>query len=138
MRRILVVDDMAVIREPVSIALRQRGYDVVCAQNGREAMEMLPSTQPDLILLDMTMPVMDGLTFLRHLRAHGDPSYRLLPVIMLTAISNRDRVREAFALGANDYMHKTDVSLPDFSERIERCFRVARLSPVASAARRPI
>ena len=121
-RRIMVVDDMAVIRDPVSIALRQRGYEVVCARNGCEAMEMLASTHPDLILLDISMPVMDGFTFLRRLRSNTDPTVRYLPVIMLSAASARDRIDEAYSLGARDFLHKTDVTLSDFSARIDRCF----------------
>src|SRR5687767_6325293 len=113
-RRVLVVDDTALIREPLSMSLRDRGYEVTCAANGREAMDALTRIRPDMILLDISMPVMDGMTFLRLLRQDDDPARRDLPVIMMTASSTPDRVREAYRLGVKDYMDKSEVSLLTF------------------------
>jgi CheY-like chemotaxis protein len=132
MRKILLVDDMAVIRDPLSIVLRQRGYQVVCAANGQEALDLLPVVEPDLVLLDVSMPVMDGLTFLRLVRA--DPSRRHLPVIVMTANTNRDGVFEAYRLGARGYVHKAEISLPAFWACIDRGFVNATEASAQSAA----
>src|SRR5688572_24595203 len=82
MQTILVVDDMAIFREPLAACLKHEGYATVCAANGKEALTAVVRKRPDLILLDLAMPVMDGLTFLRHLR--GNPATSALPVILLT------------------------------------------------------
>lgn len=118
-RRIMLVDDAAVIREPVSMALRCRGHHVTCASNGREAMDMLPTARPDLIVLDGSMPIMNGLTFLRTLRADTDLCG--VPVVMFTSNDNPEDVAEAYRLGVKDYLFKTEVTLSELFSRLERC-----------------
>ena len=77
MRRILLVDDEAWFRIPAALMLRNGGYHVDCAANGDQALKLLESIQPDLILLDLMMPGMSGLTFLSRLRA--DERFAALP-----------------------------------------------------------
>ena len=117
MSTILVVDDMAVFREPIAAALRQQGYQAVCAENGREALGAARTHRPDLILLDVAMPVMDGLKFLEAMRQ--DPNLSQIPVILLTAISERDSVLQAGKLGASDYLLKSQFSLADMFSRVK-------------------
>jgi CheY-like chemotaxis protein len=74
------------------------------ARNGREALEAVRESKPDLVLMDVMMPEMDGLTATRELRR--DPAYRDLPIIVLTAKAMRDDYQEALTAGANDYMAK--------------------------------
>ena len=69
MSSILVVDDMAVFREPIAASLRLAGHQTQCAADGEEALRMVRQRRPDLILLDVSMPKMDGITFLKRLRA---------------------------------------------------------------------
>lgn len=109
MKKVLIVDDMAICREPIAEALRARGYDVVCAGGGEEALSALRERQPDVMLLDMGMPDMDGLAVLRALRS--DPQWRALPVIMLTDDDHRDRVLEAARYGIHAYLLKAAFSL---------------------------
>lgn len=84
MMHILFVDDMAVIREPISRALRSEGFEVTTAGSGQEAMAQIKAIVPDLLLLDIAMPDMDGLQFLRTLR--GDASLPQPPAILLSAV----------------------------------------------------
>ena len=117
MSTILVVDDMAVFRDPIAAALQQQGYQTVCAENGREALGAARTHRPDLILLDVAMPVMDGLEFLEAMRQ--DPNLSQIPVILLTAISERDSVLKAGKLGVRDYLLKSQFSLAEMFSRVK-------------------
>ena len=92
MSHILVVDDNAIIREPISACLRQAGYETTCASSGREALEVMRTAgAPGLILLDLSMPEVDGLSLLRALRKRK--SALELPVILLTAASDKQTIK---------------------------------------------
>jgi two-component system response regulator MprA len=100
--RVLVVDDEPAVRESIARSLRFEGYDVELAQDGAAALEMLASRRADAVVLDLMMPVLDGLETCRRLRAAGDRT----PVLMLTARrSVGDRVTGLDA-GADDYLAK--------------------------------
>lgn len=119
MPRILIVEDTAVVREPIAQALGVRGFDVHCAVNGHDALQQMTSCKPDLILLDLNMPVMDGPTFLKHLRS--DPKDKDIPVIVLTAISEKMQVINLIKLGIADYILKAGFSLDELETKIRRC-----------------
>jgi HD-like signal output (HDOD) protein/CheY-like chemotaxis protein len=115
---ILVVDDMPIFREPIAASLRGAGYQTVTACNGKEALAKILLGRPDLILLDVAMPVMDGITFLSHLRANADTCS--LPVILLTAMSDKDNIIQAAKLGIQDYLLKSRFSLQELLARIKK------------------
>jgi len=119
MTRILVVDDMAVFREPIAASLRARGYQTDCAGNGNEALDQLKRARPDLILLDVAMPGMNGLDFLAVIRR--DKVFAKCPVILLTAVAERDHVLKARDLGVRDYLLKSHFSLSELERRIQQC-----------------
>ncbi|HEX2837020.1 MAG TPA: response regulator [Phycisphaerales bacterium] len=114
---ILVVDDSAIIREPIEVVLRERGYRVITACNGVEALAEIAQHRPDLVLLDLDMPVMDGLTALRRLRA--DPLTSPTKIIILSAEADRARIIEAARLGISAYVLKTGFSLKALQERVQ-------------------
>lgn len=97
--QIMVVDDDAGIRATLAEVLDEEGYDVVQAQDGSQALGLLAAGEPSAIILDLNMPVMDGPTFYRALRARGI----LVPVIILSAIN---AVRAARELGATAAINK--------------------------------
>jgi len=98
---ILVVDDEPQIRRVMRATLTAHGYSIVEARDGQEALEQLRSVRPDLVLLDMNMPVMDGLEACREIRRGSD-----VPIVMLTVRSaEKDKVR-ALDAGADDYVVK--------------------------------
>lgn len=100
-KTILMVDDQASIRSLVELYLTQEGYRVVTATNGREALFVARHEKPDLIILDLMMPEMDGFTFM-----HQHHKESQTPVIMLTAkVEEQDRVL-GLELGADDYVIK--------------------------------
>lgn len=101
---ILVVDDVATMRETIKSRLLRAGFRVVEAGDGAEALARVDAERPDLVLLDVEMPVMDGMEALRRLRErHAKLD---LPVIMVTSRSSGDDVVAAFEKGANDYVYK--------------------------------
>ena len=99
---ILVCDDDHAIVDAIEIYLSQEGYTVLKAYDGQEAIEMLKEHEVHLLLLDIMMPKIDGLTVLRKLRAQGDP----IPVLLLTAKSEIDDKVAGLDAGANDYLTK--------------------------------
>ncbi|HEY7563548.1 MAG TPA: response regulator, partial [Acidimicrobiia bacterium] len=123
--RILVVDDDPDILQVVKINLQLEGYDVDTAEDGREAVDKAMVDPPQLILLDIMMPRMDGLTALRRIRAHGATGNT--SVILLTARGlPEDRVR-GLELGADDYITKPF----DISELVARVKAVLRRTQAA-------
>jgi len=102
--KILSVDDSKTIRMIVGRSLKN--YDcVMCeAANGEEGLAVAAAEKPDIIILDITMPVMDGVTMLTKLRE--DPSLKSIPVVMLTAESGRENVAHIAGLGVRDYLVK--------------------------------
>jgi adenylate cyclase len=101
---ILAVDDYPENLDIVSMRLTAQGYDVAMAANGREALSVVYETLPDLILLDVMMPEMNGIEVVRHLKA--DPAVRAIPIVLLTARSEVDDVVAGLNAGADDYLTK--------------------------------
>src|SRR5512143_2142903 len=104
MKKVLTVDDSKVVRSMVTRHLQPYGCEVLEATNGQEGVDVAKANHPDLILLDVTMPVMDGKQALAELRK--DPTTKPIPVIMLTAESGRELVVEIIKLGVSGYIVK--------------------------------
>jgi two-component system chemotaxis response regulator CheY len=117
---VLVVDDMPIVRDPIAATLTTAGYQALRAANGKQALEMLRAQPVDLILLDVNMPVMDGLSFLRILR--GDSSTAEIPVIMLSGAEDREDILQAAKLGIRGYVLKSNFSLKDLLTRVTQHF----------------
>jgi two-component system, OmpR family, KDP operon response regulator KdpE len=114
---ILVVDDEPQIRRVMRTTLTTQGYSVIEARDGAEALEKLRSERPDLILLDMNMPVLDGLQACREIRSVSD-----VPIVMLTVRSaEKDKVR-ALDAGADDYVVKP-FSIQELLARVRALLR---------------
>ena len=128
-RKILVVDDEQQLALALKIRLQSRGYEVATAGDGQQALELIEQTPPDLIVLDVLMPVMDGYSCLREINTRFGRSK--LPIIILTA---RDRMKDLFDLeGIEDYVVKP-FDHEDLIARIERTFkRRAENRPPGSA-----
>jgi HD-like signal output (HDOD) protein/CheY-like chemotaxis protein len=118
MSTILVVDDLAVFRQPIAAAVKAAGYDVVCAADGNAALKAVEDHRIDLVLLDLAMPAPDGVEVLRILRQN--PKHRALPVIVLTAVSERERIVQVAQLNVSDYLLKSRFSLSDLLARIRK------------------
>ena len=102
--KILIVDDDLETLRLIGIMLEQDGYQITAASNGKQALTLAKSSQPDLVLLDLMMPDMDGFDIARELRT--DPQTERLPIIMLTAKSQLKDKLDGFDAGADDYLTK--------------------------------
>ncbi len=122
-RMILVVDDTVIFRDSIAVALRRRGYDTLLASNGQEALQLVRAHEPDLILLDVAMPVMGGLRCLKELRP--DQQFRDIPVIILTAMSEREAINGAGQMGVQGYLLKSQFSLKDMLAQVDELLHVA-------------
>ena len=104
--RVLVVDDDRNLRKIISTNLELAGYAVVTASDGREALEKIEQVMPDLLLLDLMMPFMDGYEVAKRVRNHANPSIANVPIIILTAKGETEDKLRGFEAGADDYITK--------------------------------
>ena len=120
-KKILIVEDEANIRELLRLYLEREGYAVLEAENGVEGIKLWKSDKPDMLLLDVMMPVMDGWAVCKEIRAESD-----VPIIMLTAKGETaDRV-SGLEMGADDYIVKP-LEMPEVIARVRAVFR--RMAP---------
>ncbi|MCM8734445.1 response regulator [Azospirillum sp. CT11-132] len=103
-KKVMTVDDSRTMRDMVSFTLRGAGYEVVEAADGQQAMSAIAATKVDLVITDLNMPVMDGLTLIRKLRAI--PAHRTLPILMLTTEADESKKAEGRAAGATGWIVK--------------------------------
>src|SRR5882724_9007148 len=102
--RILIIDDAPANIQTLSTLLKERGHQINIATNGRQALEVLERIRPDLILLDIMMPEMDGFETCRRIKA--STAWREIPIIFLTAKTDTADIVRGFELGAVDYVAK--------------------------------
>jgi two-component system, OmpR family, alkaline phosphatase synthesis response regulator PhoP len=103
-KRILVVDDERHIVRLVQVNLERAGYEILTAYDGIEALDKVKTESPDMVVLDVMMPRMDGFEVLKHLQA--DPRYQNIPVIMLTAKAQDADIFKGWASGVSSYLTK--------------------------------
>lgn len=118
--RILVVEDEEAILEVVSQAMKRHGFEVATCNNGDTALEMVFSLHPDIVILDIMLPKMDGWEVCRRLKSENET--RDIPIIMLTARREEKDVVEGLDLGADDYMKKP-FSLAELIARVKALLR---------------
>jgi DNA-binding response OmpR family regulator len=122
MDSILVVEDDATVRETLALNLRSEGYDVHTAQDGEDGLALAREVQPDLVVLDVMLPQLDGLTVCRILRRESD-----VPIILLTARGTETDKIVGLETGADDYIVKP-FSLGEFLARVRAALRRGRSS----------
>ena len=122
MSTVLIVDDNPTARETLVAILEGEGYDLQQSKDGIQALGMLEQIQPDLILLDVMMPGMDGFEVCRRIRA--TPELAEVPIILLTALDDRDSLLRGIESGADDFLSKP----PDRRELVARVRTITRLN----------
>ncbi len=103
-KTILIVDDSFSLRQTISLALREAGYEVVEAIDGKDALDKLDGRKYNLIISDLNMPNLDGLSLVRAVKQ--DPRYKFTPVMMLTTESGDASKQEGKAIGVRAWVHK--------------------------------
>jgi two-component system, chemotaxis family, chemotaxis protein CheY len=103
-RKVLIVDDSLMVRQMVSFTLKEAGFDVVEAENGQDALNQLSGQTVDLIVTDLNMPVMDGISFIGNARSLAATKY--VPILMLTTESQPEMKQKGKAAGATGWIVK--------------------------------
>ena len=122
---ILIVDDQIEACRPLQLLLKHLGHRGICVTSGEDALAYLRTKVPDLMILDVMMPGMDGIEVLRRVRS--DPSTSAVPIVMFSAVSDPGFVAHARAKGATDYWIKASMGFDQVKDK------VAALLPAASA-----
>ena len=117
MPNILLVDDTLAAIEPVAQHLREAGHTVTCVQNGRDALASVLATPPDVVVLDLLMPEMDGPSFLEVVRSYL--RLHTLPVVVLTGLVDSPMMTRAQTLKVNAILFKDKASLEDIRKAVE-------------------
>ena len=117
MKTILLVEDEPTLQKTLSLALAQEGYDVKSALDGEIGLRLAKETKPDIILLDLILPKMDGFEVLDELKK--DEALKDVPVIVLTNLESTPDIERALALGATNYLVKTNYDLKDVIEKVK-------------------
>ncbi len=117
-KKILIVEDEAPLRNAVTDILTFEGFTVFQAKNGQEGLDLALKEQPDLILLDLMMPIMDGLTMLEKLRQDAEFG-KNAAVILLTNINDPEKVAMATEAGSYDFLVKSDWNIEDVVKKIK-------------------
>jgi two-component system chemotaxis response regulator CheY len=103
-KKVLIVDDSASMRQLVSFTLKDAGFDVIAAVDGKDAMAKVNGSHIDMVVTDLNMPNMDGIALIRELR--GNPSFKFTPIVMLTTESQDAKKQEGKAAGATGWIVK--------------------------------
>lgn len=122
--KIMIVDDCPTTRKLLGLYLRGKGYELVFAENGLDAIEKLARENISLILSDLNMPYMDGIELLRSVRS--DPNLSHIPFLMVTTESDEEEKKRAIDLGANGYLVKpvtAEIILQNIKRILKEIFR---------------
>ncbi len=122
--KILICEDEEIMLTALEFRLQRQGFDVIIAQDGKEALEKIQTETPDLIVADIMMPYVNGLELIQHLRKDFTNT---LPIIVISALEHEETVLEAFRLGATDFITKP-FKPNELILRIKKIFQELELS----------
>lgn len=120
-KKILIVEDDRFLRELMARKLREGGFEVIEAGDGEEGLKKIKETKPDLVLLDLILPSIDGFEVLS--RKKEDPEIEKIPVIVLSNLGQREDIEKGLALGAIDYMVKAHFTPSEIIEKVKNILR---------------
>jgi DNA-binding response OmpR family regulator len=126
-KKILLVDDDPDIRDAISVILEAQGYEVITANNGQECFDMLSTEKPELLILDLLMPKMDGFEVFKELKSQKWAEFHAMPVIVLTSVREeaslrRYKLETGYTLDTDDYIEKPivpDVLIRSVNKHLE-------------------
>jgi DNA-binding response OmpR family regulator len=127
-KKILLVDDDPDIRDAITVILEAQGYEVITAKDGMECFDMLGAEKPDLLILDLLMPKMDGFEVFKELKSQKWAEFHSMPVIILTSVREeaslrRYKLETGHTLGTDDYIEKPivpEVIIRSVNKHLER------------------
>ena len=116
MKKILVAEDDKFLANAYRVKLEKAGFEARIATNGEEALDIMLSFTPDVIILDLVMPGKDGFATLAEIK--NNPKWKNIPVLVASSLGQKEDVEKATALGAADYVIKSDLSMVSLIEKI--------------------
>lgn len=116
-RVILLVEDDRFVSDIYKRKLGSEGYEVVSVSDGRDALQILEGTSPDAVLLDIMMPIVDGMEVLKRMK--GEDRWKKIPVIMLTNLAEKDSIEKSLAMGADGYIIKAHFTPSEVVQKIK-------------------
>lgn len=119
--KILLIEDEPGQALAISSALSSAGYEIASAGDGKEGLEKAKDEAPDLILLDIVLPKMDGVAVLKELKKN--PQTKEIPVIILTNLATGETMRETMEAGSSDYLVKTDYTLEELAGKVKQALK---------------
>jgi CheY-like chemotaxis protein len=114
---ILITEDDVMLRDMYKMRLEAEGFKIDTANNGLEALKKIKAQKPDLVLMDIMMPVMDGLTALKKIKS--DPEMKNVPVVIMTVLIQEEKRKQGVELGAEDYLIKSETMPQDIVTKIK-------------------
>lgn len=118
---VLIIEDDEVILRAMYLALHEQQFTIATATDGESGLQMTERIKPDLVLLDLIMPKMDGFTYLEHMKANA--KLKKIPVVVLSNLGNEENIKKAKKLGAADYFVKSDTDLSELSKIIKKLLK---------------
>src|SRR3989339_2080240 len=118
---ILIVEDDEILLRALYLLFHNSGYTIASATDGDSALKMAQRLKPDLVLLDLLLPKMNGFDYLKYLKA--DTSIKDTPVIVLSNLGDKENIDKAKALGALDYFIKSDTDLTTLDEKVKKSIK---------------
>lgn len=118
MKKILFIEDESALQKTLGDFLREEGFEVISALNGKDGLRLAKTEIPDLILLDLILPKINGFDVLRNLKK--DEKTKEIPVIILTNLESLEDIERAISLGAKTYLVKSNYSLEEVIEKIKK------------------
>ena len=121
--KVLIVDDEPVLQRAMELALKNEGYELFFAGNGEEGLEIFKEQKPELVFLDIKMPVMDGYEFLKSIKIKPDAPFT---IIVITGHGNDEEIERCFKLGINFFLKKP-LNMIEICGLVKRCIEIKRL-----------
>ncbi len=116
---VLIVEDDKFLSELISTKLEKEGCEVLLATDGEQGVRMAAEHYPDIVLLDILLPGMNGFDVLKQLKEHADAAVATIPVVILSNFGQEEKVREGLNLGAVDYLVKANFTTGEIVEKIQ-------------------
>ncbi len=116
--KVLFIEDESALQKTIGDVLKKQGYEIISAMDGAKGIRLAESETPDLILLDLILPKMDGFEVLRRLRE--GPKTRDIPIVILTNLERMEDVEKALELGAKTYLTKANYTIDEVVEKVKK------------------
>lgn len=128
-KKILIVEDEKFLREICEQKFQRLGFEVSSAVDGPSGLEKIRAGKPNIVLLDIILPNMDGFEILKTVRADADLSVRQIPIIILSNLGQESEIEKGRQLGANDYLVKTNFTIDEIVSKVQALLEKGGRSP---------